>query len=351
MNPPTQKRAKWVAEYRAPEIEDAATDLAFYSYNSISVVSPSVVFVAGTFPDPKNSDGSIGFIARTTDAGATWTKSFLQGLTTKITTLNSIRMVSPTTGWAAGANDKRTGYLLRTTDAGNTWRASKLESKEIPTAIVFQSVNRGWIAGTTHLRGDPDSEGGPSEILGTNDGGNTWLVSDHIPVSVEDLAFTDEKNGWAACEPAGIYHTSDGGLSWDRQTTGLETALGPGQANSAAIIEIDFSDPAHGWAIWNCTALNQSLLIGTADGGKTWAQYWRAPEGETLRAVYFLNSQEGWLGTQRSQYVYHSIDGGHHWTVEPVNFEEQMPLYRIAAADADHIWAVGGGAIFRRVAQ
>jgi len=88
--------------------------------------------------------------------------------------------------------------------------------------------------------------------------------------------------------------------------------------------------------------------LGTSSGGATWAPLWLL-QGETLREVHFLNEQEGWAATDNGEYIYHTVDGGHRWLSEDIRFPLRVTFFRIGAADASHAWAVGGGAIIRRV--
>jgi photosystem II stability/assembly factor-like uncharacterized protein len=70
-----------------------------------------------------------------------------------------------------------------------------------------------------------------------------------------------------------------------------------------------------------------------------------------LRDVFMLSPTEGWAVPKYAKYIYHTVDGGRFWQSEDISFEQEVPLFRVAAADASHVWAVGGGAIFFRVAR
>src|SRR4051812_23835550 len=72
-NQAARKSARWVAQYSLPaaDIPNALVLAPFYT--SISVISPSVVFVAGDMNNPKNTDARMGVVVRTTDGGVSWT--------------------------------------------------------------------------------------------------------------------------------------------------------------------------------------------------------------------------------------------------------------------------------------
>ena len=75
-------------------------------------------------------------------------------------------------------------------------------------------------------------------------------------------------------------------------------------------------------------------------------------QGEILRELHFLNQQEGWAATDNGQFMYHTTDGGHRWMSEEIKLLEQhLNFYRVGAADSGHVWAVGGGAIIKRMEE
>jgi len=347
--PGAVKQAHWEVAYQSPQSLNQP-EVPLWSFNSISVVSPSTAFVAADYPTPGDMDKRVGYIVRTTDGGATWTESPLETKGIDLAGLNSIKFVSPTAGCAVGVDESGYAIVFKTTDGAETWTATRTSFKQIPTS-VFLNNDKGWIGCSTGTIEDPDEQGGPSDILATTNAGLTWSPQYHLPVSINDLSFVDDNTGWAAGIPASIYHTSDGGRIWSPEQTGLE-ATGPRTPDQFAIRRVDFVDPLHGWAAAANGALNpdqkRGIVLGTSSGGATWAPLWLL-QGETLREVHFLNEQEGWAATDNGEYIYHTVDGGHRWLSEDIRFPLRVTFFRIGAADASHAWAVGGGAIIRRV--
>jgi photosystem II stability/assembly factor-like uncharacterized protein len=327
-----------------------------WSYNAISVVSPSVVFVAADYPRPDNVEKRIGVIVRTTDGGATWTEVQLDIKGVDLTFLSSINFASTTVGWAAGSDESGHTVVFKTSDGGQTWSAQRTPFVQSPTSVKFGGNEKGWIAGVKAPPDDPDSEEGPSDILFSSDGGSTWSAQCHLPVSISDLSFPFESEGWAAGMPASIYHTSDGGRTWGPQQTGLEGGSpGTPAASKYRVLRVDFVDRQHGWAGAANSATSpdekRSAVFGSTNGGSTWATLW-VMQGETFRELHFLNQQEGWAATDNGQYIYHTTDGGHRWLSEEIkSLEQHLNFYRIGAADSTHVWAVGGGAIIKRVEE
>ncbi len=352
------KTAKWVAQYQSPASKvSEGLHLATYSYNDISVVSASVVFVASDMPDPGDAKARIGVVLRTTDGGQNWTEFRVQTSGMKVPVLNAIHFVNPNLGWVVGATQEgaaNAGVVLKTTDGGETWAASKLAFKQIPTSIFFADENNGWMGGATTPIDDIE-DSSPSDILATTDGGATWRSQRHVSVTINDVFFLDKMNGWAGGTKGAIYHTTDGGLTWSTQRSGMEP--GGGTSTSSPVGRMDFSitalnfvDGQHGWATASDPEAEEGRVIGTENGGNSWAML-RILNGGGARGVFFVDPNNGWISTDQGQYLYHSSDGGHEWGSERIEFTQEVPIYKLGAADLLHVWAVGGGAIFYRVVE
>jgi photosystem II stability/assembly factor-like uncharacterized protein len=80
----------------------------------------------------------------------------------------------------------------------------------------------------------------------------------NIPDILEDIFFVDANNGWAVGENGIVLHTTNGGNSWDIQTSGTEEKL----------LSVSFADSAVGWTAGG--GLGVSVILHTADGGSTW---------------------------------------------------------------------------------
>jgi len=245
--------------------------------------------------------------------------------------------------------------LLKSTDGGSSWAVSRVGYKQVPVAVFFSDADNGWIGGATPAPGEEDGIGGPSAILATTDGGRTWNAQNHIPVSILRFSFLDKMTGWASGTQGAIYSTTNGGGTWDRQRTEIEAGDGPvdphGEgAKHFAIRGLQFLDKDHGFAAATATEQQAGRMLVTSNGGTAWRRQWMVA-GAGVRDLYFVNPNEGWALTDQGPYVNHTIDGGKSWVSEPKVFEQDVASSRIAGADASHVWAVGGGAIFFRVSE
>lgn len=99
--------------------------------------------------------------------------------------------------------------------------------------------------------------------------------------------------------------------------------------------------------IWVCGT--SDLIIGSVDGGATWQERSRRPEGDIIAgdlwAIVFGNADHGWAvrrGVAHEQAsLLASTDGGRHWT--PKASVTSKGLLAVSFPDARHGWAVGYG--------
>ncbi len=378
---PPPKSAKWVAIYRSPSTKGVTgTILGLYAFTSISVVSDEVAYVAGSLPDATLNGTTWGVVVRTTDGGKTWQERLLNQPQVKDGALNAIHFVNPTTGWIVGVDRNGGGLVLKTTDSGESWAISTLAFKQKPTSVFFTDDNTGFIGGVSPLPVDPtaqkasarakrqkaapangeeegeETEGGPTDLLGTTDGGKTWQSQRRLQTSINDIYFVDRMTGWAAGFKGAIYQTTDGGRVWSPQTTELEPSEGMidftgDRSMGFALLGIHFFDKDHGFAAAMATASPEGRALGTVNGGEIWARKWIVRDSG-VQDVVMVAPQEVMAIVRAGHYAYRSIDGGGSWLVEPIEFEQDVVLYRLGAANPHKVWAVGGaGAIFLRVSE
>lgn len=197
------------------------------------------------------------------------------------------------------------------------------------------------------------------------------------------VRFVDEKTGWIAGF-AGVFHTDDGGESWQRQQIAMEgtksigraemeengliawadqdsiiirvqdilaigSSRGPSRfmstpkvpANSYSIV---FADRNTGWA---------TSIFGfhrTTDGGNTWSAASARPS-KRVAAICPVSSMEFWAVGNRTS-VLHSIDGGQSWTSQLLHtgmsqYGGTADLWAVEVLNLNHAWVAGtDGLIF-----
>lgn len=146
------------------------------------------------------------------------------------------------------------------------------------------------------------------------------------------MDFVDENEGWEVGDSGLILHTTDGGVTWERQTSGVEWDLWA----------VALATTGDGWAA------GSGGILHTADGGVTWKpQYAEGAVGD----LCFTSPLEGWAiaggeteWSFESPVLLHTVDGGDSWgeVVIPVLRADRDYFDALAFADEDHGIIVGG---------
>ncbi len=84
--------------------------------------------------------------------------------------------------------------------------------------------------------------------------------------SLHAVQFVDKNEGWAVGDQGGVWHTIDGGKTWERQTTG----------SRACLKGVCFLNPYTGWAVGRielpADAGSSGVIFTTTDGGLNWVE-------------------------------------------------------------------------------
>ncbi len=220
----------------------------------------------------------------TTDFGYDWRKITppLNGAGTGIA---NVFFLNTSTGWAllriGGSKSPHVvfgdwGYAIaRTDNAGASWTVSPIQLPGFPKwedfsgngTVDFVNATRGWI----DLSLVSSAAFNSGVLFSTDDGGETWHQVSNAPRIAAALRLVTSRDGWMAGGPAGgdLYATHDGGKAWTRVTLRAPSQVGT-RTWSSYPSPPAFSDPSHGVVVvsnpWN-TSLT---LFSTADGGHTW---------------------------------------------------------------------------------
>jgi photosystem II stability/assembly factor-like uncharacterized protein len=195
-------------------------------------------------------------------------------------------------------------------------------------------------------------------ILFSSDGGSTWTKQE-TGLNTEllcTMAFADTRRGWAAGTGGTIMHTVDGGTTWSRQQSGVD----------GHILDMFFLDAERGWAVGEF-----GLIIHTADGGATWSTL-SEPMDTLYNDVYFVDPLTGWIVGEFGT-ILHTRDGGETWisqtwddgrddaVIDDIWERPRPSLYGTWFQDSRRGWIVGmdgiilhtddGGNIWERLAS
>src|SRR6185295_18448066 len=112
-NTSAPKPARWVAQYRSP-LSTGITGNALpenFFYSSISVISSSIVYVAGDMVNPKTKDGRVGVIVHTTDGGQNWAETILEQPNMMVDAMNALHFINAEEGWTVGIDTGGLGIM------------------------------------------------------------------------------------------------------------------------------------------------------------------------------------------------------------------------------------------------
>ena len=118
----------------------------------------------------------------------------------------------------------------------------------------------------------------------------------HPSVNLHGVFFLTQEEGWAVGQLGKIFHTTDGGKSWEEQ---------PSRTNRL-LTAADFVDRTHGWVVGE-----QGVILSSDDGGVTWQQQ-QSGVSYPLFDVTFVDREQGWAVGHWGTILF-TNDGGRQW--------------------------------------
>lgn len=274
--------------------------------------------------------GDHGTLLHTIDGGQNWVKPDIgKGISASI---GGIFFIDSNTGWILAG-----GKVYRTIDTGKTWQGTtgmvgggpsgftEISEKQWQGEIFFANDKQGWaVVGLWY-------------IYHTEDGGKTWedqLSTGYMSYGVGNIFFTNDKNGCAA--GSSILCTEDGGKTWNERL-----GIKPGERDNigdvmVSVWGISFVNRSTAWAVGN-----NGQIIKTEDGGKSW----KLKTSIRIGYAYFIDAKTGWSyrndksGKDYKGYLLKTEDGGDTWQ-EQKEFENRVVL-RFYFVNPTTGWAVG----------
>ncbi|HEX3148135.1 MAG TPA: YCF48-related protein [Gemmataceae bacterium] len=143
------------------------------------------------------------------------------------------------------------------------------------------------------------------------------LIAQDLPhfsdAALRTIQFADENEGWAAGDDGVMWHTIDGGKTWERQPTGTR----------AALRSVHFLTPYSGWAVGRVELPgggSLGVVLATTDGGLQWRTV-SANNVTGLNVVKFFDDRIGIAAGDGSDSfpagLFRTIDGGRSWKPVP----------------------------------
>src|SRR5262245_56564849 len=150
--------------------------------------------------------------------------------------------------------------------------------------------------------------------------------------------FPTDQEGWMVGELGRIFHTTDGGATWERQDAHTRRPF----------LAMSCRDARTAWI-----AGKEGIVYATKDGGTTWTQL-NTGSPRHVFTLEFPTAQRGHGGGDFGTMI-HTEDGGATWAVSRIPDEVKLPesaldtgvepgdvnLYALSYGDPEHVWIVG----------
>ncbi len=273
-------------------------------------------------------DGNIGMagggfqsaengIFKTTNGGATWTRKYTGDCNTFLHMSGTV--------WISV--DRAT--MLRSIDDGETW--SPIGTAEYGFGQLVKVGNSGRLAGISVY----------GAVSVSDNGGVSWTTTllpiGNVGVGEWDIHFADNLNGVVSGQGGTIYLTHDGGLNWQRVTSGF--AFG--------IKDLKMYDDNLGIAVGDF-----GYIVQTTRGGGFWKLMKPEHPGVTftrgdLNCVSNFG-RNSWFAAGQSGVAYRSDDAGATWTsIGFPNLPIDLEINSIKFTSALDGWVAGANLNYR----
>jgi photosystem II stability/assembly factor-like uncharacterized protein len=259
-----------------------------------------------------------GIVIKTTNGGTTWTQLWTgtdQGI-------EGISFPDLNTGYVGGWS----AYFAKTTDGGLTWiPQSPGTDIYFYTDVVFKDASHGIVTAQTNTG---------AGVYSTSDGGITWTTATGVSAIPYGACYVSGNTYFLANNNGDIQKSTDNGLTW-------ATVYAAG----GFLLGIDFYDANIGIA-----GSEDGRIIKTYDGGATWQQQVIA-FGQPLWHDFAWANQNEVYAAGTPEFIFKSMDGGSIWTDDFPQSTYDPALYEILFT-ADGIgYVCGSQGWFYRKAQ
>ena len=253
--------------------------------------------------------GKGGRAYRSHDAGRTWVHDRVPNLGQ---TLRDVAILDDSTVVAVGSNLSQSGVIVRSADGGRSWSIYDPELLVAFRSVHFIDSQHGWATGTYGL------------LLKTSDGGVSWTRDTNSVLSgtpLNTVRFRSRSTGMIAGDNGRLFVTHDGGVSWEAH---------PQRSNAM------FQDGA-----WlddsTVVVIGEHMQLRSTDSGRTWTDMrfgWRL-----FGSGFNENGTEG-MAVGLGGEMFYTSNAGLRWTSR-LQFGGGQRIYDIATLGDSQIVAVG----------
>ena len=161
-------------------------------------------------------------------------------------------------------------------------------------------------------------------ILISSNGGESWKSISWSGMEIIDMTITDSLNFWLI-DYKNIFHTSDGGKTWQLQYDGDST--------TSFLNYIEMFDSLNGIAVGDALPGKPALILKTMDGGENWfsqndSMFIDAFSLDSWRCMDFVSPDVGYCSFSYSGvplneiFMQKTADGGRTWQSLPISQKE-----------------------------
>jgi photosystem II stability/assembly factor-like uncharacterized protein len=201
-------------------------------------------------------------------------------------TITFIHMLDSNAGWAVGGLTSQGDHVVYTSDGGSTWKdvtppEAEAASGEQKNAIgFFQDAQTAWVTYGYSGFIIPTQ----AFVWHTADGGVSWQSSHSLDTigfsenfSPSDLFFVGGQAGWLLAHVGAgmnhdyvvLYHSTDGGITWKRLID-PDIDAGIQFCHKTGML---FTDAKHGWLTGDCNSVAPGVwLFKSSDAGASWQE-------------------------------------------------------------------------------
>jgi len=230
--------------------------------STIAGINQTTALVAG-------SNGTAGYVYKTTNSGANWSLVFTQ----PGGTINSIWMNGSNNGVMSGNPVGGRWSLWKTTNGGSTWDSSGIYLPQISNETGFRNSMVYDSQGKVYL-------GTNSYRIYYSENLTGWIPKLVLGVDYTNAIMFLGSKGYIG-NSTGVYTTSDNGSNW------ASLAALPG---SGAVTGISMMNPGTWNPVWVARASNS--IYFSLYGGSSWQTNYTAPSGTFRHMSGFYNSPQ-----------------------------------------------------------
>jgi photosystem II stability/assembly factor-like uncharacterized protein len=328
-------------------IFDSVKSVSSIGAVAVAPSDPNVVYV-GT-GDLNSFTAGIGDgLYKSTDAGRTWRRIGLAATQQITAVLVHPRDPSAVLVGALGGffqTDSNARGAFRSTDGGATWTktlyvdeqsgiATLANAADVPDVVFASTMNRHIPPGTANPAA-PDTARLRSRLYKSTDGGVTWheISGGGLPrlegrISLAAAMGTNAQRVYLIGD-FGLYRSDDGGASW-RHMAADDKRIANAQGGYNSGVYVDSKNPDVVYT-FNVTAYRST------DGGNTFTAFKGGPPGGDDPQVMWIDPTDGQrilMGYDQGAIV--SLDGGETWSSWYNQSTEQV--YHVAADNSFPYW-------------